>query len=508
MALKLFKSVVKSATQGVTSDPELQKVVARYPRFFGFFKKRLTPDERFGLHLTVGALITIIFIFIFFGVVQDVIGREPLIAADLRIINLIQIFQTPLLSKIMLLITYLGNWQIICLGIIFVGAYLIFVKRFYYLLALLVSVGGGEIFVWLVKHIIARPRPPLINALVREDGFSFPSGHMFVAISFYGLITYFIWHRKKNFWIRTADLIIGLIIIAAIGLSRVYLGVHWPSDVLASIAAGLAWLAVIITALEIRRKFSRRPRGLPFFTPSGRSFLGLAMGVVWLLFVGYFFSSHPLITHSVLATDKERLLNKQELPDGLFNNLPKTSENITGIPMEPINLIFVAGKKELIDVFQQKEWYLTDPITVKTMWHMVKAAIFNESYPQAPGTPTFWDSRPNDFAFEHGTAEQSIRERHHVHFWDTPFVLADGRAVWFATAHFDKKLELGKNLMPAHTIDPAIDKERDNIKTDLLATGKVETIREFKIVEPTLGKNQSGDLFFTDGKAEIIFLKK
>jgi undecaprenyl-diphosphatase len=506
MALKFVKSIIKSASKGVAYDPEVQKVVARFPRFFGFIKKRLTPDERFGLILTLGTSLTLIFVFLFFAICQDLIGNDPLIAADLRIINLIQIFRHPILNKIMLFITYLGNWQIVLAGLIFVCFYLITAKRFYYLFTIIFSTGGAVIFGEAVKHIFARPRPVLINTLVAADGFSFPSGHMFIALAFYGLIAYFIFHRQKNSWIRFAAIFITALLVLSIGFSRVYLGVHWPSDVLASLVAGLALLAISITALEMRRKFSHRSRGTLLFTAKTRLIISILMSLIWLGFVVCFFVSHPLLTRQILPLEQKVLLSAADIPDNLFSRLPKTSETIVGNPMEPINIIVVSREEDLRQNFVKAGWFQTDPLTPRTLLRLFKTSIFNKTYERAPGTPTFWDTRPNDFSFAQETAEKTVRERHHIHFWETPFILSDGRSVWFATAHFDKEIQMAKNIFPAHVIDPAIDKERDKIKADLLATGQVEMIKDFKIVEPTLGKNQAGDAFFTDGKTEVIFL--
>jgi len=506
MPLRFIRSIIKSTGQGIVNDPEIKKVMARYPRFFSFVKKRITPNEQFGLHLTLGMVSSAIFIFLFFGVLQDVIGREPMIEADLRIINLIQIFHTPWLNQIMLLVTYLGNWQVVFLGLLFVSCYLFVVRGFYYLAALLVSVGVGELFVWLVKYAVARPRPPLVNALYLEQGFSFPSGHMFVALAFYGLVAYFIFRRQKNLWAKLATIFASLLLAGAVGFSRIYLGVHWPSDVLASLASGLALLAVLITAIEIRSKFNGQLKKSILMSRRKIFAASMIMLVAWFSYWLYFFASHPLTKTAVLLEPEYQIINQADIPEKLFQRLPKNSENIIGVPMEPVNLIIIARRGELIKDMRAKGWLLTDSISVKTLWRMVITAIYNRPYPQAPGTPMFWNSRPNDFAFEQPTAEQSVRERHHVHFWETPFRLADGRAVWFATAHFDKTIELSKNFFPAHAIDPAIDKERDKIKADLMATGQVSFSQEFGVVEPTLGRNQAGDLFFTDGKAAVIFL--
>ena len=64
--VKLIKSSIKSALKGVRNDPEVRKVIYRFPRFFKFVKKRLTPDEKFGLYLTVGVIFTSLFVYFFF----------------------------------------------------------------------------------------------------------------------------------------------------------------------------------------------------------------------------------------------------------------------------------------------------------------------------------------------------------------------------------------------------------------------------------------------------------
>lgn len=95
----------------------------------------------------------------------------------------------------------------------------------------------------LLKAIIQRPRPEGIN-LVIESGFSFPSGHSMVAMAFFGLLIWLIWKYKKDRDVRIACCICFGLIIVMIGISRIYLGVHYASDVIAGFCVSLAWLAV------------------------------------------------------------------------------------------------------------------------------------------------------------------------------------------------------------------------------------------------------------------------
>lgn len=487
-------------------DPNVQNFVEKHPKFSKFVKKRLTPDERFGLYLTIGIIVTGFFVFLFFGVVQDFFGNDPLVQSDLRVINLVQIFRTPPFTAVMLFFTYLGNWPVVFFGLTLTSVLFFLRKRWRYLFGIILSVGGGEVFVWILKNIIKRPRPPLVNALVHEPSYSFPSGHGFVAITFYGLVAYFLIRWAKNRLLKILFALVGFSIVLAIGFSRIYLGVHWPSDVLASYASGAAWLVALITALEIRRKFNNVDRH-PFLARKYIVSFGLLAFAIWAGFVIYYYQSHPPASGSALPK-AATVISAADLPDGIFDVLPRTSETITGTPMEPIDVVIVATPEKLDAAFVSAGWFTPDLISPASFARMVKATVFGLPYPTAPGTPSFWNATPNEISFEKPTEKNSVSERHHLHLWVAPYILEDGRHVWFGTAHFDQSLAETVYMIPVHSIDPAIDKERDKVRDDLVATSRVESTREFQIVEPTLGKNQAGSLFFTDGRAYVIFIRQ
>ena len=170
--------------------------------------------------------------------------------------------------------------------------------------------------------------------------------------------------------------------------------------------------------------------------------------------------------------------------------------------MEPIDLIFVGTDQQLETAFQSAGWEKADRIGFKSGWKSIYTAILKKPYPTAPGTPSFWNTVPNNFGYEKSTPKNIVNEREHIHFWQTPFMVGR-KSVWVATAHFDMAVSF---KVKGHVIDPAIDKEREAIKGDLEKTGLTKSIKEFQIVEPTLGSNSAGSTFFTDGKAYLIFL--
>ena len=97
----------------------------------------------------------------------------------------------------------------------------------------------------VIKHIIRRPRPNVLR-LVEESGYSFPSGHSMVSMAFYGFIIYLIYKNVNNKYIKWLVISILSLLIVSIGISRIYLGVHYTSDVLAGFLISISYLIIYI----------------------------------------------------------------------------------------------------------------------------------------------------------------------------------------------------------------------------------------------------------------------
>lgn len=95
----------------------------------------------------------------------------------------------------------------------------------------------------LLKQFVQRPRPDGFR-LIAETGYSFPSGHSMVAMAFYGLLAWMVWHYERDRLVRWLCVIGFGLVIVLIGISRIYLGVHYASDVLAGFCVSLIWLAL------------------------------------------------------------------------------------------------------------------------------------------------------------------------------------------------------------------------------------------------------------------------
>ncbi|MHB1347335.1 MAG: phosphatase PAP2 family protein [Candidatus Humimicrobiaceae bacterium] len=265
-------------------------------KFFNFIKCRFNINKKNGLYLTLGTVVSSIFFFIFFNFTEDIFDESSLMIFDRNVIEIIESIRTPFLNKIMAFITYTGNSYTIAISFFMILVLLIILKKRRYLYALFISISSSAVFVTLIKNIIGRQRPPIENALIVLEDFSFPSGHSYMAVAFYGMIIYFIFDLLKKNKIKFIILAAGIIFILILGFSRLYLGVHWPSDIFAGLAAAIALITAIITILEIKERF--QPVEEKPSTPQTKKraiISGLFMFSAWVIYMIAYYILNPLI---------------------------------------------------------------------------------------------------------------------------------------------------------------------------------------------------------------------
>jgi len=115
-------------------------------------------------------------------------------------------------------------------------------------------------------------------------------------------------------------------------------------------------------------------------------------------------------------------------------------------------------------------------------------------------TPSFWNKQVNDFGFEKSTETKSVRQKHHARFWKTNLKNDQGNNIYVGTVSLDTGIKWGIT----HKISPNINTERKLLFTDLEKTGVIKNSIKTKLVNPILGKNFSGDQFFTDGETYFV----
>jgi len=174
---------------------------------------------------------------------------------DKMIFDYISNFVSPAKTDFLLFITFLGNHKFLIPVNVLILTFFIIRKNRRFSVRIIALLMTSLVLLFLLKLSIQRPRPddPLLEAV---RGFSYPSGHALMSIIFYGLLTYIAWKEIKNKWIRLAVVFLLILLILMISYSRIYLRVHYTSDVLAGLSVGFIWLVVslwIIKKIEITR---------------------------------------------------------------------------------------------------------------------------------------------------------------------------------------------------------------------------------------------------------------
>ena len=495
----LASSVWLSVKKAIVENNDIEEFVDSHPRLFLFIKDRFDRKRFWGLSATVLSFVFLYVLILFAGIVEDIITSDVIVSLDTRIENLLFAFRNAGIVKVFLWITLLGKPQIVFLFTAITAAILWLKKMKFYIMPLLVTITGSVIFTYLSKIAFHRVRPDV--AVYAENSFSFPSGHATIAIAFYGFLVYLFIHTTKQWSKKVNIFFAGLLLIIAIGFSRLYLGVHYLSDVWAGYLVGALWLIVSISIIEWKQ-FGR------VVSPTVGTFgirvvQASLIGFAALFYVGYAVSYNPSVyTYADIAQRQDVVVS--DVMDIFSNDRLKYTETIIGYIQEPLNFIIIVDNKEdVASVFNDTGWFTSDRIDVLSMVELVKTAVLNRPYHTAPMTPSFWNARVNDIGFEKPTKTDTVRERHHSRFWRTDYLTSDGKRIYVGTASMDIGIKWGVT----HNIKSDIDTERESLYQDLLDTKKIMNIEKIQLTEPKLGKNFAGDPFFTDGKAYILTIE-
>lgn len=227
-----------------------------FSKILRFMGARLTPGGQFGLHMTLGVLIMIVAVAVFGNIADEVTDQDAITVLDVHIANWFNTHHVEPYTSFLLFISFVHKVGGMILLVAAFGYYLWRRRQRYWLLALGVTVLPGMILNVVLKQVFQRSRPLFEEPLVTLSTYSFPSGHTAAATLFYGVLACYIMIACKGWSVRLATAAFCVVMIFLVAFSRVYLGAHYLSDVLAAMASSAAWLAVCITAISTLRRRS------------------------------------------------------------------------------------------------------------------------------------------------------------------------------------------------------------------------------------------------------------
>ncbi len=225
---------------------------AKHGRLRAFLIARLEPKAHLGLYLTVGLVLAAAGIWIFGALLDALLDNAMMVKWDIATDAFIHARMTPSLLRIVSATTQLGG-PIAMAALAIVGATVLWrARQKVVLVGWIAAFAGAALIDEVLKLVVHRSRPTYGAAFVQAGSFSFPSGHALGSMIGYGMLVWVLflfWHPKRV-W-KVFVYFLASLLVLAIGLSRIFLGVHYPSDVAGGWAAALAWLAVCITGLNV-----------------------------------------------------------------------------------------------------------------------------------------------------------------------------------------------------------------------------------------------------------------
>ena len=218
------------------------------PALARFLRRRLARGVPYGLGVTAAFVAVAALLWAFVGVVDAVAEGGDLARLDAGAHDLLYAAfgSSPRLG---LAVTWFGNNATLVAFVVLTALGLVLAKRYWAAFRVAFASGAGGLVVRGLKELFHRARPT--EGVIAATGYSFPSGHAFASTVFYGMLVYLVWRLTERTWARALAAVVGPLVILAVGLSRVYLNVHFLTDVVAGWLAGAAWLAAVLLVIHV-----------------------------------------------------------------------------------------------------------------------------------------------------------------------------------------------------------------------------------------------------------------
>lgn len=231
------------------------------PRLHRFAAARFSPEGEYGLHLTIGVALLLGAMAVFAHLAGAVVAGAPITRLDVDIANWLHVHasQGGLLRQALLILTNIHSTPGV-LAIAFCAAFWLYRRgQRYWTAAVIASVPGGMLLNVALKHTFERARPHFDEPIVTLSTYSFPSGHTMAATVLYGVLACYFVRRAQSWPGRVLPFMLAAIMVGAVAFSRMYLGAHYLTDILAALVEGCGWLAICVsgTATLNRRRMAR-----------------------------------------------------------------------------------------------------------------------------------------------------------------------------------------------------------------------------------------------------------
>ena len=204
-------------------------------------------------HPVIGIMVFLPAVALFIAIATNLSTAGRLEVVDLTVARSLHELAVPSLLAFMMALTTLNSTVAVGCYAGAIAVYEGWHRRWSRVITLLVCVGGGLLLNDAMKHVFRRARPEFDHPLLKLETYSFPSGHAAGSTLFYGVLLVWLWRRTEQWRWRTLGAATAVSMVVLVSFSRLYLGAHFLSDVVAGVAEALAWLALSLSTIEVLR---------------------------------------------------------------------------------------------------------------------------------------------------------------------------------------------------------------------------------------------------------------
>jgi membrane protein DedA with SNARE-associated domain/membrane-associated phospholipid phosphatase len=373
-----------------------------------------------GLGLLVGSM------WLFLGVIEDIVSKDPLIVADHAVFAFLQQMRTDLGDRVMVAVTEMGSVGVLLPVIVAVLGWLAW-HRAWRTAGYWVGIAAtAELLVQVLRQTLGRTRP--LQLYQGVERFSFPSGHATVSVVVLGFLAFLLTRGQGMRW-RVLVATGAALYVVLVAFSRLYLGAHWFSDVLGGMSFGLAWVAfvaMVYTQRRISEPLAVRPMA------------ALALGtivvaaIVWLPWRG----PADLRRYSV-HLEPQAMTAAAWRSDG-WRALPQRRHELAGEEREPLPLQWACGPAPMERALAAAGWHKAPSLSIETV---LLALAPHTPLERLPVLPRFDGGRPSSLVLARPTTNAAVREILRLWRSDVVLVAPSGSRVpvWYGAASSQRR---------------------------------------------------------------------
>lgn len=376
------------------------RMAARHPHTFDFMERRISLSRPWGLGASVGFASAAACLVLFILIWLDIYYEGRLYRADLALVHLLAQLRTAGATGFFTTVSQLGNATAVTVTVVLASAACLYARQYKSLFVIIGSVVVCSLAAQGLEYVFQRHRPDAALRAVVARGFGFPSGHATVAFALFGGLYYWLWNHPGVLKLRATLAFFLMLAAMLVGFSRLYLGVHYLSDVLGGFTLGLAGVLACGTVAANWRRLTDTPRRADVVN-------GTIMAIYCAVAIALAY------WRPYVLTGLERSHGARELKSSVAEALaamPTDSATLFGALYVPPNFVVTGPVDPLLERLEQ------------TSWRAVAPADFFTRDLADPVFPAFWDHRPAAYTLE-------LREpegRRILRLWRTDYAIEPG----------------------------------------------------------------------------------